>query len=46
MSLMMGQVTWLLPFQGQFLGWDLLCSTHVYIKFEMSTITSNEEMKA
>jgi len=24
-------------------GWDLLCSTH--IKFEMSTITRNEEMK-
>jgi len=25
-------------------GWDLLCSTHI-IKFEMSTITCNEEMK-
>jgi len=42
----MGYVTWPRPFQGRFVIRRLgLAMFNPYIKFEVSTITCNEEMK-
>ena len=42
----MGQVTWPWPFQGRFVICRLRRAMfNPHIKFEMSTITCNEEMK-
>ena len=42
----MGHVTWPRPFQGRFVITRLgLAMFNPHIKFEMSTITCNEEMK-
>ena len=42
----MGHVTWQRPFQGHFVIRRLgLAMFNPHIKFEMSTITCNEEMK-
>ena len=42
----MGHVTWPRPFQGRFVIRKLgLAMFNPHIKFEMSTITCNEEMK-
>jgi len=42
----MGYVTWTRPFQGRFVIRRLgLAMLNIHIKFEMSTITCNEEMK-
>ena len=42
----MGYVTWPRPFQGRFVIRRLgLAMSNPHIKFEMSTITCNEEMK-